>query len=80
MTNIIKSARSAPYFSVFTFPFSLQIIKGISRKDTPSIIYIGIDYKGKNASKIPAATAEPITPATFGPIACINKKLLGLYC
>lgn len=23
----------------------------------------------------PAATAEPITPATLGPIACINKKL-----
>lgn len=27
----------------------------------------------KNASKTPAATAEPITPATFGPIAYINK-------
>lgn len=22
----------------------------------------------------PAATAEPMTPATFGPIACINRK------
>ncbi len=28
-------------------------------------------------NKTPAATAEPITPATFGPMACINKKLLG---
>lgn len=27
----------------------------------------------KNPNRIPAATAEPITPATFGPIACINK-------
>ena len=27
----------------------------------------------KNPSKIPAATAEPITPATFGPMACINR-------
>ncbi|KAA4562063.1 hypothetical protein F3B51_18245, partial [Bacteroides ovatus] len=27
----------------------------------------------KNPSRIPAATAEPITPATFGPIACISK-------
>ena len=27
---------------------------------------------------MPAATAEPMTPATFGPIACISKKLLGL--
>src|SRR5690554_1542517 len=26
---------------------------------------------------IPAATAEPITPETFGAIACINKWLLG---
>ena len=26
----------------------------------------------------PAATAEPITPATLGPIACINKKFCGL--
>ena len=64
-------------FSVFTFHFNN---KGHIQSDTPFIIYIGIDYKGKNASKIPAATAEPITPATFGPIACINKKLLGLYC
>ncbi len=26
---------------------------------------------------MPAAIADPITPATFGPIACINKKLCG---
>ena len=26
----------------------------------------------KNPSKIPAATAEPITPATLGPMACIS--------
>jgi hypothetical protein len=25
-------------------------------------------------SRMPAATAEPITPATFGPMACINRK------
>ena len=31
-----------------------------------------------NASNIPAATALPNTPATFGPIACISKKLWGL--
>ena len=28
------------------------------------------------ANNTPAATAEPMTPATFGPMACINKKLL----
>ena len=27
--------------------------------------------------RIPAATAEPITPATLGPIACISRKLEG---
>jgi len=29
----------------------------------------------KIANKMPAATAEQMTPATFGQIACINKKL-----
>ena len=28
------------------------------------------------ANNTPAATAEPMTPATLGPMACINKKLL----
>ena len=28
-------------------------------------------------SSTPAATAEPITPATLGPMACINRKLCG---
>ena len=27
----------------------------------------------------PAAIAVPITPETFGPIACINRKLPGSY-
>ena len=31
----------------------------------------------KNDNNIPAATAEPITPATFGPMACINRKFPG---
>ena len=28
-------------------------------------------------SRTPAATAEPITPATFGPIACMRRKFEG---
>ena len=32
-----------------------------------------------NPSKAPAATAEPITPATFGPIACMSRKLWRSY-
>ena len=31
-------------------------------------------------SKTPAATAEPITPDTFGPIACITRWFWGLAC
>lgn len=30
-------------------------------------------YQARNPSRTPAATAEPITPATFGPIACISR-------
>ena len=41
-------------------------------RNTFFIIILQMDYI-KNPSKIPAATAEPITPATLGPIACINK-------
>lgn len=39
--------------------------------------FIMTNYAGAptKASRIPAATAEPKTPATLGPIACINKKL-----
>ena len=30
------------------------------------------DYP-KNPNRMPAATAEPITPATLGPMACISR-------
>jgi hypothetical protein len=32
---------------------------------------------GTTASNTPAATALPITPATFGPMACMSKKFCG---
>ena len=33
------------------------------------------------ARRKPAAIAEPITPATFGPIACMRRKFFGLaFC
>lgn len=32
-----------------------------------------INHPMKNERRIPAATALPITPATFGAIACISK-------
>lgn len=44
------------------------------------VCLIILNYSGRKAKRIPAATAEPITPATLGPIACIKRKLPGLYC
>ena len=41
-------------------------------KSAPFLRHI-ICYAENTAIKKPAATADPITPATFGPIACINK-------
>ncbi len=29
----------------------------------------------RNPNNAPAATAEPMTPATLGPMACISRKL-----
>ena len=45
-----------------------------SRYGTHSLVIkvVSTDYIRK-PSKIPAAIAEPITPATFGPIACISR-------
>ena len=38
-------------------------------------------YQPNSVSNTPAATAEPITPATLGPIACISRKLAGFaFC
>ena len=41
-------------------------------RKNPAATQIVFHYP-KKPNKTPAATAEPITPATFGPIACINK-------
>ncbi|BBL75836.1 hypothetical protein MishRS11D_29340 [Methylomagnum ishizawai] len=48
--------------------------------EVPSIIdqSAGGAPQRTKASNTPAATADPITPATFGPMACINRKLCGL--
>ena len=42
--------------------YSASLFRKSRKDDYPNILNI-----------IPAATAEPITPATFGPIACISK-------
>ena len=38
-----------------------------------SVSRIGADYQPNTLSRKPAAMAEPITPATFGPMACISR-------
>ena len=52
-------------------------IKQAHHKDAP---VLGVYYLLAPiiASIAPAATAVPITPATFGPIACMSRKLEGL--
>ena len=34
---------------------------------------VAITYYARKPSSAPAATAEPITPATFGPRACMSR-------
>ena len=43
-------------------------------KERPFVL-LGSSHRSqlKKPNSTPAATAEPITPATFGPMACINR-------
>ena len=50
----------------------LGMKKGCSRREQPFFLGNRLVYT-KNPNRMPAATAEPITPATFGPMACINR-------
>ena len=61
---------------IASLPNSTKQKKDSPKRESLIIIYIGIYYP-RNANKIPAATAEPITPDTLGPIACIKRKLAG---
>ena len=51
----------------------------VSIGDTVIIIaYAQVTPEEANmVNNIPAATAEPMTPATLGPMACMSRKLLG---
>ena len=68
-----------PITPIQTTPFRTKKKTRPHRNEPYYIIYIGIYYP-RNANKIPAATAEPITPDTLGPIACIKRKLEGFSC
>jgi hypothetical protein len=48
-----------------------------SRKDFLYHSLLSYGYQPTTLRSTPAATAEPITPATFGPIACMRRKLPG---
>ena len=62
-------------------PWQLRSLFGAKRQKVTQHTVIRANYLPAGpiiASIVPAATAVPITPATLGPMACINKKLLGL--
>ena len=40
---------------------------------------ISFFFYDKNPNSAPAATAEPMTPATLGPMACMMRKLWRSY-
>ncbi len=61
---------------IASLPNATKQKKTPPKRESLIIIYIGIYYP-RNANKIPAATAEPITPDTLGPIACIKRKFAG---
>ena len=48
-------------------------IRGINLPIQGFVIINNVSDYPKNPNRIPAATAEPITPATFGPMACISR-------
>ena len=87
-TNAKKDRFPQPYFqlkehkgrnlSFGSFVRKMRICENLSHLCHPYAItapdvHIYCFVYSKNPSKIPAATAEPITPATFGPIACISR-------
>ena len=64
------------YFSIFNSLFSIKKIGFVlGAKPIFQFSTFNSPFKNypRNPSKIPAATAEPITPATFGPMACISR-------
>lgn len=42
-------------------------------QETVHLFYSFTHVYPRKLSRMPAATAEPMTPATFGPIACISR-------
>ena len=67
------------YISYLTINLFLPILIVFKQKKSwtaiaqLSEIYSVFYCYARNASRIPAATALPITPATLGPIACIRR-------
>lgn len=59
--SLSRSSKKLRFFQTGAFLFYL-------------LFYIFFVYYVQRANRMPAATAEPITPATFGPIACIKRK------
>ena len=55
----------------FSMRYSIMVTPVIMALEDGSLFH-GLYFQSM-ASKTPAATAEPITPDTFGPMACISR-------
>lgn len=81
----IQANRSSGVFNTASappaiIPFSSHNGVGVYKNKespfrTPLKVIVAYEIYARNPRRIPAATALPITPATFGPIACISKWL-----
>ena len=65
---------------VIFFIVGLFLQKGVPKIGTPFRLFEnGVDYIIRNDIITPAATAEPITPETFGAMACMRRWFDGSY-
>ena len=79
---VFNSSKVIPLiFLSISYKFIFVKISIVSNKKQAEN-FLPVFYLGPNNESItPADTAEPITPATLGPIACISKKFEGFsFC
>ena len=66
-TPVGQPASIIPHISSYLFPLPLRRVSRNSRTDQRA------GTQRANIRKLPAATSVPITPPTFGPMACIKR-------
>ena len=67
-----------PFRSKNRYPFNKAFLLKSGGIFIPpkNVVFSGGNQPPKTLSKNPAAMAEPMTPATFGPIACMSRKFV----